>query len=213
VIKYGVDVSRWQEDIVWEDVAQSGIEFAMIRAGVGEFTDPQGEHHPISEDSRFREYIEGAQSNGLEVGVYFYSYAQTIEQIREEAHFYVLLLSYFHITYPVTLDMEESSDYYIDDPSEMAEAFLEIVEHEGYFPMLYSYKSWLEDNLSSEVRSKYTAWVAHIDVRATTYRGNYYMWQYSHTAKVSGIEGDVDLNIAYRDFAEYIKREKLNNLY
>jgi len=215
VIKYGIDVSKWQEEIEWGDVARSGIEFAMIRAGVGAYTEEIDDEVitvPISEDSQFREYIKGAQEAGIEVGVYFYSYAQTVGQIRQEAFFLTELLKDFAITYPVALDMEEDSEYYTDDPSQMAEAFLEVIVSEGYFPMLYSYKSWLEDNITSDIRGKYTVWVAHTDSRATTYRGNYYMWQYSHTARVSGIKGRVDLNIAYRDFSAFIKLNKLNNL-
>jgi GH25 family lysozyme M1 (1,4-beta-N-acetylmuramidase) len=38
------------------------------------------------------------------------------------------------------------------------------------------------------------------------------MWQYSNKGKVSGISGDVDLNISYRDFASIIKKSRLNNL-
>jgi GH25 family lysozyme M1 (1,4-beta-N-acetylmuramidase) len=207
VTKHGIDVSRWQGDIEWESVSRSGIEFVMMRAGVGSF-----EGNPIAEDSRFREYYRGAKRNRIEVGVYFYSYAQTIEEIKEEAHFLADTLKNFSITYPVALDMEEKREHYIDSPSEMAEAFLEIIVEAGYFPMLYSYKSWLEDYLTRETRDKYSVWVGHIDVPATTYRGRYHMWQYSHTGKVSGIEGDVDLNIAYRDFGRHIRENWLNNL-
>jgi len=197
VLKYGIDVSFWQGDIDWEKVARSGIEFVMLRAGRGAIDEDRPD---IAEDERFREYIDGAHKNGLEVGVYFYSYAQTVREIRKEAGFLVNMLHEFRnmITYPVALDMEEERKHYKDNPSKMAEAFLEIITQEGYFPMMYSYKAWLEDYLESDVKEKYTMWVAQLDTPATTYRGNYYMWQYSHTGRVSGITGDVDLNIAYQ---------------
>jgi GH25 family lysozyme M1 (1,4-beta-N-acetylmuramidase) len=212
VIKHGIDISRWQEEIDWSSVARTNLEFVMIRAAVGAFKDDDGKRFPISEDSKFREHIAGAQENGFEVGVYMYSYAKTVREIRKEAHFLVDLLENFHITYPVTLDMEESRKHYIDDPGVMAEEFLDIIMEAGYFPMLYSYKSWLHDHIDRDVRNKYVAWVAHLDVPATTYHGSYFMWQYSHTGRVSGIDGDVDLNIAYRDFAEYIKKMGLNGI-
>lgn len=203
VIKYGIDVSRWQGDIDWEAVANTRADFVMMRAAVGGL---DGE--PVAEDSRFREYIKGASENSLDVGVYMYSYAKTVREIQNEARYLVALLRNcdYDITYPVTLDMEEEIEHYTDKPVEMAEAFMEIIMDAGYFPMFYSYKSWLENYLTDEFRGKYAVWVAELDSPATTYNGNYYMWQYSHTGKVSGIEGDVDLNISYRDFAEYIKQ-------
>jgi GH25 family lysozyme M1 (1,4-beta-N-acetylmuramidase) len=197
---YGIDVSFWQENIDWSKVAATNVEFVMIRAARGALD----ENRPIAEDTRFREYIAGAQANGLEVGVYLYSYAKTVAQIKQEAHFLVNMLSEFQITYPVVLDMEEKPEHYTDNPSEMAEAFLEIIAEAGYFPMIYSFKSWLEDNITSQVLDKYAVWVAHWYVPATTFRGNYYIWQYTDTGRVSGINADVDLNIAYRDFAAYI---------
>jgi len=208
-VLYGIDVSRWQGDINWQEVGRTNIEFAMLRIGVGSF---MTDGRPDNMDRRFREYIAGAQANGIEVGVYWYSYAQTVEQIKREAHYLVSILGEFRITYPVVLDMEEARDYYIDSPSDMADAFLEIIMAAGYFPMLYSFKSWLENNVNQYIRDKYTIWVAHWYVPETTYKGNYHMWQYTDEGRVSGISGNVDLNIAYRDFAAYITRHGLNRL-
>ncbi|MCL1789460.1 MAG: hypothetical protein FWG33_03805, partial [Oscillospiraceae bacterium] len=191
----------------WKSVASTRAEFAILRAAVGKVGD-----EPISADSRFNEDITGGQENGIEVGVYFYSYAKTVSEIRKEARFLVSLLQAFEITYPVALDMEEEHNHYTDDPGAMAEAFLEIIMEAGYFPMMYSYKSWLEGYLIRETCREITIWVAQLDSPSTTYLGNYYMWQYSHTGSVSGINGDVDLNIAYRDFGAYIRRVGLNNL-
>jgi GH25 family lysozyme M1 (1,4-beta-N-acetylmuramidase) len=208
----GIDVSRWNGDIDWESVARTNIEFVMMRIGVGAFRDSNGVQHPDSMDRRFREYIAGAQAAGLEVGVYWYSYAQTVEAIVREARYLISILGEFNLTYPVALDMEEPREFYRDCPSEMADAFLEIVAQAGYFPMLYSFRNFLESYITEEVREKYTVWVAHTRVSATNYKGTYYMWQYSHTGRVSGLTGDVDLNIAYRDFAAYIRRHGLNRL-
>ncbi|MCL2634375.1 MAG: hypothetical protein FWD34_07690 [Oscillospiraceae bacterium] len=209
VRKNGIDISHWNGTINWQQVAASGIDFVMIRAGRGHINDSQ----PMIEDTRFREHLAGAQANGIEVGVYFYSYAKTVKEAQAEARFLVNILKDCKITYPVALDMEEEPHYYTGDkPQKMAEAFLKIIMDHGYFPMMYSYKSWLETNLDNEFLNKYAVWVAHVNVSQTNYKGNYQMWQYSWVGRVSGINGDVDLNIAYRDFAAYIKKMRLNNL-
>ncbi|MDR0197815.1 MAG: glycoside hydrolase family 25 protein, partial [Oscillospiraceae bacterium] len=204
---YGIDVSRYQRDVDWEKVASSGVDFVMLRAAVGAVNGA-----PVAADSKFAEHFAGAREAGLEIGVYMYSYAKTVSEIKTEAKFLVKLLKDYKITYPVALDMEELRGYYTDDPSKMAEAFFTIVMDAGYYPIMYSYKSWLENLLDASVRDKYAVWVAHTGVNATTYAGNYYMWQYSHTGRISGINGDVDLNISYRDFAAFIKKNRLNNL-
>ncbi|MCL1881974.1 MAG: glycoside hydrolase family 25 protein [Oscillospiraceae bacterium] len=213
VFKRGIDVSRWQGDIDWQLVSETGIDFAMLRIGRGTLIYNDELLFEDGFDSRFHEYIEGAQANGIDVGVYWYSYARTIEEIQREARFLVDILGDFEITYPVVLDMEEiDRAWYIDCPSEMAEAFLEIIIDAGYFPMFYSFMWWLEDRLTPRVRDRFTIWVAHYEVRQTTFSGNYYMWQYTHYGRVSGIQGDADLNIGYRDFASFIRRHGLNNL-
>ncbi|MDR0222283.1 MAG: glycoside hydrolase family 25 protein [Oscillospiraceae bacterium] len=203
---HGIDVSRWQGEIDWEKVAASGAEFVMIRAAVGAVN---GE--PVSADRNFHEYVAGAKGAGLEVGAYMYSYAKTVSEIKAEAKFLVKLLKDYEITYPVVLDMEEPLGYYKDDVSKMAEAFLQIVMDADYFPMVYSSKSWLENYFNPGITDKYAVWLAQWN-NVPTYGGNFYMWQYTNKGRVTGIIGDVDLNIAYRDFAAFIKKNRLNKL-
>jgi GH25 family lysozyme M1 (1,4-beta-N-acetylmuramidase) len=216
VFKQGIDVSRWQNDIDWSQIASAGVEFAMLRIGRGAFTNGAGESFADDYDTRFHEYIAGATQNNIEVGVYWYSYARTIEGIRREARFLTRILAEtsrdYAISYPVVLDMEEERGYYNDCPSEMAEAFLEIIVDAGYYPMIYSFRTWLDTNLTTEVKDKYAVWVARWDLRFPDYSRNYYMWQYTDSGRVSGIAGNVDLNVGYRDFAEYIRRHGLNAL-
>ena len=78
----GVDVSSHQQDIDWELVAASGVEFAMIRAGYRGYT--EGEIQP---DEYFTQNIEGALAAGLDVGVYFFSQAIREEEAIEEAEY------------------------------------------------------------------------------------------------------------------------------
>lgn len=206
---HGIDVSYAQGEIDWEAVGKDpDVDFVMIRCGRGD----TGEK-PIAVDTRFVENIEGALANGLDVGVYFYSYAASVAEIKAEAEFLVKLLSDYKLTFPVVIDMEESYQYELgaDTVKKMLQTFYKILSTNGYYPMLYSYYGWLEaSGLTMEFRNKYPLWFAHC-VEETTYEGTYYMWQYSYTGKVDGIKGDVDLDIAYRNFPLFIKNNKLNN--
>lgn len=205
----GIDVSYAQGDIDWKKVADSGVEFAIIRAGRGR----AGSKNEMKEDDYFRQNIKGAQENGINVGVYFYSYATSVSEAKEEARFLLEIIDGYQLQYPVILDMEEEFQAGIGTKklTNMIEAFFEVLMKEGYFPMFYSYKSWMEENLDMTILDKYAIWLAQLGDKVT-YDGGYYIWQYSFTGKVSGIDGDVDLDYSYRDFPAILKKYGLNNL-
>lgn len=200
----GIDVSWAQGDIDWEAVSKSGIDFAIIRAGRGDI-DGEGP----KEDAYFFRNIQGANRYGIDVGVYFYSYAETPEEAEREAELVLELLRGHTVTYPVIYDMEEEVDK--PDLSHIAEAFLATIADGGYYPMIYSYRFGLDANFSSEFREKYAIWIAQLKNRPET-DYDYYIWQYSHEGKVNGIEGNVDFNIAYRDFPDILRDYGLNGL-
>lgn len=205
VILRGIDVSWVQGDIDWEAVSKSGIDFAVIRAGRGDIDDSGPK-----EDTHFRQNIEGALRYGLDVGVYFYSYAETVDEAEQEAYFFLNLLNGYEITYPVVVDMEEDGRRI--DMSDIAEVFLETVAGGGYYPMLYSYQSRLDNYFSDSLKDRYAVWVAKLDDPEPDTDYGYYIWQYSHEGKVNGIEGNVDYNVAYRDFPDILRDYGLNKL-
>lgn len=209
VKRKGIDVSYAQGDIDWKKVADSGVEFAIIRAGRGR----AGSANTMKEDDYFRQNIKGAQENGIDVGVYFYSYAESVSEAKEEARFLLDIIDGYKIEYPVILDMEEEFQAGIGTKklTKMIEAFFEVLMDAKYFPMFYSYKSWLEENLDMTILDKYAIWLAQVG-DSVTYEGGYYIWQYSFKGKVSGIETDVDLDYSYRDFPSIFKKYGLNNL-
>ncbi|MBQ9384478.1 MAG: glycoside hydrolase family 25 protein [Ruminiclostridium sp.] len=207
---HGIDVSYAQGDSIdWEQVAASGIDFAIIRAGRGYISDEK----PMAEDIHFRRNIEEAQKYGIDVGVYFYSYATSVAEARAEAEFYVDIIEGYQIQYPVILDMEESFQGEIGKKklTNMIDAFFEVLMEHHYFPMFYSYKAWIEQYLDMTTLDKYAVWLAQISDEVT-YDGGYYIWQYSFTGKVSGIPNDIDLDISYKNWPEILKKYGLNNL-
>ena len=209
VVLRGIDVSWVQGDIDWPAVAESGIDFVIIRAGRGDI-DGTGP----SMDTYFPQNIQGALENGLDVGVYFYSYAQTPEQAETEARFFVSLLEGYEITFPVVMDLEEDMEDDVDDAeiSEISEAFLEIVAESGYYPMLYSYKARLDYVIDREITDKYALWVAQFGGNRPETEYDYYMWQYSYEGRINGINGNVDFDVAYRNFPEILRYYGLNKL-
>ena len=199
----GIDVSSWQEAINWRKVKEAGIKFAMIRAS---FSDNKI-------DKTFEYNITEASKVGIDVGVYHYCYALTVEEARAEAKHFIETISPYKITYPVVLDFEDNSQVNLDKKlkNEIAKVFIEEVRKAGYYPMIYSYAKWFEDYMDMDALDC-EVWVAHWNVPRPTYKGSYGMWQYSPEGRVSGIDGDVDLNVCFKDYAKIIREGGYNNL-
>ena len=101
----GVDVSEHQYDIDWAAVAASGVDFAYIRLGYRGYT--QG---GLFEDAYFKANIEGAKSNGIKVGVYFFSQAINVQEAIEEADFVLERIEQYDIDLPVMYDWEKMEE-------------------------------------------------------------------------------------------------------
>lgn len=200
----GIDVSYWQGVIDWKKVASSGVKFAIIRSSYSDDT----------VDKMFTYNITEAIKAGIHVGVYHYCYALDEEEAREEARFFIETISPYEIDFPVMFDFEDPCQVKLgkEKLTRIAEAFMEEIENAGYYPMIYSYKNWLNSNLDMDRLSKYETAVAEWDVAQSTYDRPYGVWQYSCKGLVSGIEGDVDLDICYKDFPSIIRKGGWNHL-
>ena len=138
----GIDVSKWQGKIDWNKVAESGIDYAMIR--VGYRTDIYG---TICEDEYASYNLEGAQKAGIDIGVYFFSTAVDEDEAIEEACWVIDYISAYDITYPVVYNCEDynnpSSRMYNlsnEERTNNALAFMDTVDREAYDAMLYAAK-------------------------------------------------------------------------
>lgn len=204
----GIDVSRYQNVIDWEKVAAAGVEFAMIRLSIGAVEDKYN-----GQDTRSDYNITEAGKAGIHVGVYHYLKAHDVEEARAEAQFMLKLLKNYKVDYPVVLDMEEPwqlNNLTTEERTEMVRVFIDEVKAAGYYPMLYSSTNWLNNCLDMDRLSDVELWVA--DWRGYCgYEGEHGIWQYG-IAQVSGIDGDVDGNIGYKDYAKIIRDGGYNHL-
>lgn len=197
--KIGIDVSRYQENIDWAAVKGAGVQFAMLRLGYRGYGSGA-----LVMDPYFQQNIQGAQANGIEVGVYFFSQAITPEEGAEEARFCLNALKGYHITYPIVFDWEsydsslEPRTDGLDDKilTQCAVAFCEEVEAAGYQSMVYSNLTYFYLHFDLNQLVDYPLWLAQYNSRPSFYY-HFDMWQYSGTGKVPGIDGNVDLNIHF----------------
>ncbi|MBQ6040240.1 MAG: hypothetical protein IJL32_05640 [Oscillospiraceae bacterium] len=199
----GIDVSVHNGNIDWNKVKADGIEFAILRAGFGRLEKQK--------DEKFEQNYAGAKAVGIPVGAYWYSYAMDEDEARLEADVFLKVIKGKQFEMPVYFDLEEKKQFDLgkEKVSAIMRTFLKRVEAAGYFVGLYGSASSLTTHTADDIKSWYTIWLAHW-VNQTNYSGAYGVWQHSEKGKVAGINGNVDLDICYKDFPTIIKGKGLN---
>lgn len=190
----GIDVSHYQGDINWKAVKEYGIEFAFIKCLQGK----------SRVDECFHTNMRNAIANDIPVGVYVYSKAKTLDDAVAEAKRVIKECSQYKLTYPVVFDFESKhfEDMSLAMRGKIIDAFCQtILSDSKYIPMLYSSRYWLMHMIPAEVVKKYDIWLAEYTTGKPKYTGDYNIWQYG-VGKVTGIIGDVDMNIGYYDYGK-----------
>lgn len=201
----GVDISKQTGSVNFRSLKAAGVDYVMIRVGGRGYSTGQ-----ISLDDDFKEHIEGAIAEELDIGIYFYSQAISPEEAVQEASFVIQNLEPYraHIKYPVAIDMEfvANDEARIDglsreDRTNVTIAFLEAVKGAGYVPMVYGDKEWLIKEVDLTKLQNYDIWLAQ-EADIPDYPYQYAMWQYSTKGVVNGIKGDANLNICFIGYSQ-----------
>lgn len=198
----GIDVSKYQGVIDWKKVREAGVEFAILRLGYRGWTEGT-----LEIDNYYETNVKAAVEAGVKVGVYFFSQAITVEEAVEEAEFVLEKIRDYDITYPVIFDTEDVPNYNArannlsrDFRTDICIAFCDTIAAAGYRPMVYASTRWMIMGIDLERLTAYDKWYAYYGT-SFTFPYQYQMLQYSDTGSVPGIEGNVDLDISFVDYA------------
>lgn len=194
----GIDVSKFQGEIDWQQVKEAGVEFAILRVGIRGYG--TGELKP---DDRFYENYQGAVGQGIQVGVYFFSAAVNEAEAEEEADFVLDAISECDIEMPVVFDTEpiyydvaRTDDLTPNRLTSITKAFCARVREAGYEPVIYANAKRFTTVLHLEELEAYDKWLA--DYRETPdYPYAFKMWQFTEKGTVPGIDGYVDLDLYF----------------
>lgn len=183
----GIDVSHWQGDINWKKVAADRIKFAFIKATEG----------TTLKDNKFETNVSGANAAGIKTGAYHFARFGSKSEALAEAKFFLSAVKKVSLSYPLVLDLEVNQRNVSKSVlTDAAVAFLREIEKAGYFAMIYSGKSFLENCLDESKLKPFALWVARYSSKLGRDAD---IWQYSDCGKVAGISGNVDMNICYRE--------------
>ncbi|MDD6208457.1 MAG: GH25 family lysozyme [Clostridiales bacterium] len=191
-IALGIDVSKHNKTIDWEQVKEDGVDFAILRCGYGMDLESQ-------DDSTFLYNAQECTRLGIPFGVYLYSYADTTAKAKSEADHVLRLISGFSLSYPVYYDLEDKtvSKAGKNQILKNTKTFCSKIEAAGYPVGIYASKYWFDNYLVDPYYYNYEKWVAQYN-STCTYTKSYVMWQGTSVGKVAGVNGNVDINFRMR---------------
>lgn len=191
----GIDVSVWNGAPDWAKVKQSGVQFAILRAGYGRLASQK--------DNQFDRNYSECKAKGIPIGIYWYNYAKTVEDAEKEADACLSVIKGKSFEYPVFYDIEEASVAATgkENVKAITRAFLKKIKAAGYKIGVYG-GQYFANGAVLDLASEYDIWMPDYRANAAQYHyeEKFAMWQYSSTGKIDGINGNVDVNYCYKDF-------------
>lgn len=191
----GIDVSRWQGDIDFNQVRDAGATFVIMRISTNTDINEQ-----MEVDSKFEQNIKNAKAAGLKVGVYVHSIAINDDMAKSDAEFVLNELNGETLDFPIAYDWESwsklgSFGISLYDLNHAYKVFDETVKNGGYTSMLYGSEYYIT-NLWN-IANKYPLWIANYS-KKPTYQGDCILWQLSSVGRINGIYGNVDIDVYYK---------------
>ena len=198
----GIDVSYWQGEIDWRAVAESRqVDFAIIRAGYGKSRS--------GIDKAFVVNYDNATAVGLDVGVYWYSYAGSKADAAAEAKRCLAVLDGRELNFPVFFDVEERAQLQrgAQFVGGIIEEFCRTIEKGGYWCGFYTSSYYAKTCVPEAVRKRFAFWCAQWGHNCA-YEKQCGIWQYTNAGRIPGIDTPVDLDRAFVDYPKLIKSER-----
>jgi len=192
------DISTWQDGINYQAIRER-TNYCILRAGFSTTKDNQLENHY-------------ANLLGLNLGAYWYSYAQSPEEARQEAYKFLEVIEGKKFTLPLYLDIEDPSMAGLGRSTldAIVKAFGEVIEDAGYYFGVYSNLNWYRNIISgSELNKKYDWWIACWSDSAPN-GVDYGVWQFTSDYNTFGWR--LDANYVYYDYPTIIREAGLNHL-
>lgn len=197
--KRGIDIARYQGKPDFSKV-KTAVDYVIVQAGFGRYASQK--------DSEFERNYSECKKNGIPCGAYWFSYAVSPDDARQEARACMEVLKGKTFEYPIYFDIEGSACS--GDVSGKCKAFCDELEKNGYFSGIYISRSPAQQYLNEYCCTHFALWLAEYSPTGLHWGRDVGMWQYGSTGRVAGISGDVDMDICYVDYPALIKRGGYN---
>lgn len=198
--KAGIDLSYCQTNVDWNKL---NVDFVIVRAGYGKYS--------TQKDAMFETHYKNAKAKKLPVGAYWYSYALSEAEAKEEAKACIAVLKGKKYEYPIYFDVENDDQFRLGKAkvSAIIRAFCNELEKAGYWAGIYTNVNWYNNVIDNDIKSRYAMWIASWDVAKPNISGPYGLWQY-RVGTINGVAGRCDMDYSYVDYPSAIKAAGLN---
>ena len=210
-----IDVSRYQSAIDWAQVAAAGYKGAMLKT-VSTNRKLSKRADGLYIDPTFEDNYRNAKAAGLDVGVYYYTYATNKDMVNAELSLLRQAVYDKELTLPVAVDVEDNRLGNLDKQSltDMTAYALHEVEQLGFYAQLYTYTSFAKAHLfvGGAALHPYDVWLADYTGKTPNVTFNYNAHQHTSKGAVPGISGNVDLNVTTINYPKIIRKKGLTRL-
>lgn len=187
----GIDLSTWQKQVDYKKLKDEGIEFVILQCGYGK--------NRNQKDDMFETHYKGCKEVGLKIGCYHYSCCSRLENAILEAQNCLEFIKGKEFDLPIFYDLEERETKNLGKEiiTQLAINFCEEIKKNGYDVGIYANLDWFKNYIDINKVSNYKLWLAEWGVSKPTANFDYYIWQYTSSGKVNGINKNIDLNYGY----------------
>lgn len=208
-----IDVSRYQGVIDWAKVAAAGYKGTMLKT--------VSTNHKLSKradglyiDPTFEANYRNARAAGLDVGVYYYTYATSKAMADAELALVREAVRGKELTMPLAVDVEENKLKQLStlDLSNLTAYALEQVEKMGFYAQLYTYTGYKYELDMARLSSRWDVWLADYTGKTPEVSFKYNAHQHTSKGRVPGISGNVDLNVTTLNYPRIIRKKGLTRL-
>ena len=211
-----LDVSRYQGKITldgWKQVKAAGYKGAMLKT-VSTNRRLSKRTDGLYIDPTFEANYRNARAAGLDVGVYYYTYATS--EAMADAELALLRQAVYgkELTMPVAVDVEENKLKQLStlDLSNLTAYALEQVERMGFYAQLYTYTGYKYELDMARLSSRWDVWLADYTGKTPKVNFKYNAHQHTSRGNVPGISGNVDLNVTTVNYPRIIRKKGLTRL-
>ena len=219
-----MDVSRWQGNIDWDKVKASGLVSGVMLKTVSTNRKLSKRKDGLYIDPTFEHNYAECKRLGIPVGVYYYTYAVSHTSADAELSLLKTALTGKTFELPICVDVEDNKLRKLGKQAltDLTAYALATIEQWGFYALLYTGLKFGENRLymGGAALRKYDVWLARYprdksntkpeDKPKTDF--SFGMWQYTSTASVPGVSGNVDLSHAYKDYTKIIAKKGLTRL-
>lgn len=220
VAGYGIDVSHYQKNIGWGMVAKNGITSAgklPVNFVILKCIYEAQSHRP---DEYFEKNYQGCIDNAINVGIYVYHASKSLADPVAEAEALVKVLNGRKLHLGIWHDLEDKSLRSAGNNAihQMLKIEDEILKSHGYTDIgIYCSKYWHDSILDKKyLKDKYKYWwiarylkndLGQIPPESMSPEKYADAWQFSSKGRVSGISGNVDLDVDFTGLAAAMAKD------